>query len=162
MPHLASCTFRFRRSRARKPAIIIRCCQCYVRGNSNEQAPCKESSPEEMKTWVMRDKSGSQREGVPGRKSSWARLGESKCICDLRWWNQFRLAETNPWSKQVKRRNIPKPGSSLPWPLTSEREKWHCCDLGEYQSGSSSLWLWPLGDSDISWGSFGQKSVPWI
>lgn len=83
-PHLTPRTLRFRRSHTRTPAIISRCCECSVRGNSKEQAPRKESSPEEMKTGVMRDKSGSQRRGSQAERVAGLGSGERKCICDLR------------------------------------------------------------------------------
>lgn len=52
IPHLTSYNFRFRHSHTHRLAIIIWCCESYVRGNSKKQAPYKEGSLEKMKTAV--------------------------------------------------------------------------------------------------------------
>lgn len=98
--------------------------------------------------------------GVSGRRSSWARLGGKKGHMQS---EVTKLVQTG-WNKSIFYTGEQKAYSKTrKWStMTSqaEFEKWYCCDLGEYKLGSSSLWLWPLGDSDISQGSFGQKCVP--
>lgn len=106
MPHLTSGNFRFRQLHTHKLAIIIWCCECYGRGNSKKQAPHKEGSPQKMKAWVMRVKSGSQRRGSQVEKIAGLGSGESTYAI---WGDKkFRLAETGLYSAQVKRRHIPE------------------------------------------------------